>query len=177
MGRLEQEKILEAILFAAGEAVPVPRLAEALECPIPAVRGLLARMAERYIEEESGIILIEIEDSFQMCTNPIYYGYAQRLLPARSARSLTMPLLETLAIVAYKQPVTKAVIEGIRGVNADHTVNKLVEYGLVEECGRLDAPGRPILFGTTEGFLRYYGIRTVEEFLVYAGEEPHSLGN
>ena len=161
----KQEKILEAALFAAGDAVPVARLAEVLGLDIPAVRGLLNHMSERYAEEEAGIQLMEINDTFLLCTNPKYHDYARRLLPEPSKRGLTMPLLETLAVIAYKQPVTKAVIEGIRGVNADHAVNKLMEYGLITETGRLDAPGKPILFATSEGFLRYFGLKTVEEFL------------
>jgi len=163
--QLAQEKILEAILFAAGDAVPTVRLAEALGCSIPIARGLLIHMAERYADEESGIQLVEIEDAFQLCSNPKYHSYAKRLLPGPSRRSLTQPLLETLSIIAFKQPVTKAVIEEIRGVNADHAVNRLMEYGLIAECGRLDAPGKPILFGTSEDFLRYFGLRSVDEFL------------
>ena len=170
--RLEFEKILEAILFAAGEAVSVSSLAKALGCDIPATRGILARMKERYKQEESGILLMQTEDSFQLCTNPKYHEYARRLLPDTPKRTLTRPLLETLAIIAYKQPVTKAVIEEIRGVNADHSVNKLVEYGLVAECGRLDAPGKPILFETSDEFLRYFGLQTVQEFLQMSTYAP-----
>ena len=169
--QLEQEKILEAVLFAAGDAVPTAFLAEAIGCDIPAVRGLLSHMGERYSNEEAGIQLMEIEDTFQLCTNPKYHDYAKRLLPESPRRTLTQPLLETLSIIAYKQPVTRGVIEEIRGVNADHAVNKLMEYGLVEEQGRLDAPGKPILFGTSEDFLRYFGLRTVEEFLKYGKQE------
>ncbi|MCL2398120.1 MAG: SMC-Scp complex subunit ScpB [Defluviitaleaceae bacterium] len=163
--QLKQQKILEAILFAAGNAVPVAHLAKALECDIPAVRGLLMHMSECYEAQESGIQLAEIKDSFQLCTNPEYHEYAKKLLPESPKPSLTQPLLETLSIIAYKQPVTKALIEEIRGVSAVHAVNRLLEYGLVEELGRLDAPGKPILFGTSEDFLRYFGIRTVDEFL------------
>jgi len=162
---LEQEKILEALLFASGDATPVAALAMALGHDIPATRNLLQHMAERYEEAESGILLIEIDDSYQLCSNPKYHEYALRLIPDTARRSLTQPLLETLSIIAYKQPVTKSVIEEIRGVSADHSVNKLVEYGLVVEKGRLDAPGKPILFGTSPDFLRYYGLKTVEEFL------------
>ena len=163
MKKLPLENVLEAILFAAGDSVPLVRLAEAAELDIPATLGLLIRMADRYEREESGILIIEINDSFQLCTNPKYYEYARRLLPDTRPVTLTQPLLETLAIVAYKQPVTKAVIEEIRGVNADHTVGKLMEYGLIEEEGRLDAPGRPILFGTSEEFLRHFGLKSIDE--------------
>jgi len=169
--RLEQEKILEAVLFAAGGAVPVAALAQAIGCDKSAPRGLLARMVERYAEEESGIQLIELEESYQLCTNPKYHAYAKRLLPEQPRRTLTQPLLETLSIIAYKQPVTKSVIEEIRGVSADHAVNKLVESGLVAEKGRLEAPGKPILFGTTDDFLRYFGLRSAEELLQRKGEE------
>ena len=174
--RLEHEKILEAMLFAAGEAVAVARLAEALMLDIPATRGLLNRMAERYAEEEAGIQLMELEDTFQLCTNPKYHAYARYLLPEPPRSRLTQALLETLSIIAFKQPVTKTIIEEIRGVNADHAVNKLMEYGLVEERGRLEAPGKPILFGTTIEFLQYFGLRTVEEFLEQSQiEEKQSI--
>ena len=163
--RLEQEKILEAILFAAGDSVPVASLASALACDVPLARNLLQRMKEGYEEEEAGIQLLEIDDSYQLCTNPKYYEYASQLSPEPTRRTLTQTQLETLSIIAYRQPVTKPVIESIRGVNADHAVNKLMEYGLVAERGRLDGPGKPILFGTTSGFLRHFGLKTVEEFL------------
>lgn len=162
---IEQQKILEAMLFAAGDAVLLSKLAEALGCDIPVTRRLLTDMADRYKYEEAGIQLIEINDSFQLCSNPKYHDYAKSLLPKATKRNLTQTLLETLSIIAYKQPVTKSLIEEIRGVNADHAVNKLMEYGLVIEQGRLDAPGKPILFGTSEDFLRYFGLKTVDEFL------------
>lgn len=167
--RLKQEKILEALLFASGESVPAARLADALGCDIPATRNLLAHMADIYAEEQSGLQLIEVDDAFQLCTNPIYYEQVRRLLQKPLRKPLTQPLLETLSIIAYKQPVTKNVIEEIRGVNADHAVNKLMEYGLIIEKGRLDAPGKPILFGTSEEFLRYYGLRNLDE--LYAKTE------
>jgi segregation and condensation protein B len=163
-GRLsEKEKMLEAMLFASPESVPLAKLAEALGCDIPVTRGLLAHMSEVYTEEQSGIQLHEAEDSFRLCTNPAYYPCVQRLLQLRPRKPLSQALLETLAIIAFKQPVTKGVVEEIRGVNSDHSVNRLVEYGLVEEAGRLDAPGRPILFATSEEFLLHYGLKSVKE--------------
>ena len=161
----EREKMLEAMLFAGGESIPVAKLAEALGCDIPLTRNLLTRMADTYAEQGAGIQLREVDDAWCLCTNPAYYPTIQRLLKTRPRRALSQTLLETLAIIAFKQPVTKGVIENIRGVNSDHSVNKLVEYGLVEEKGRLDAPGRPILFGTSEEFLLFYGLKTVEELL------------
>jgi len=165
MHQSEREKTLEAMLFACPESIPLESLAEALGCDIPLTRNLLSRMAETYAQNQSGIQLQEVEDSYRLCTNPVYYPAIERLLKRKPRRALSQTLLETLAIVAYKQPVTKAVIEDIRGVNADHAVNKLMEYGLLTEKGRLDAPGRPILFGTSDEFLLYYGLRNVEELL------------
>lgn len=174
--RLRQEKILEALLFAAGEAVPVANLSRAIGCDIPATRGLLLRMKEHYISENAGIQLMELEDAFLLCTNPDYHKYVQYLLPQTAIkRTLTQTLLETLSIIAYKQPVTKTVIEEIRGVNADHAVNKLIEYGLVTERGRMDAPGKPILFGTTDGFLKHFGLKSVDEFLQKSMQEQREM--
>ena len=107
-------------------------------------------------KEDRGIRIIELEDSFQLCTKKEMYEYLIRVAKQPKRYALTDVLLETLSIVAYKQPVTKLEIEKIRGVKSDHAVNKLVEYGLIEETGRLDAPGRPLLFGTTEEFLRRF---------------------
>lgn len=161
----EREKIIEAMLFASGESVHVARLAEALGCDVFLVRNLLARMVDTYAQEGAGIQLCEVDDCYRLCTNPSYYTTVQRLLKIKPRRALSQTLLETLAIIAFKQPVTKAVIENIRGVNCNHGINKLLEYGLIEEAGRLDAPGRPILFGTSEEFLLFYGLRSVEELV------------
>ena len=161
----DRENILEAMLFASGESIPLERLAEALGADIPLTRSLLSNMAEAYKKNNSGIQLREVDDSYLLCTNPAYYPAVQRLLKLKPRRALSQALLETLAIIAFKQPVTKAAIESIRGVNSDHGVNRLVEYGLVIEKGRLDAPGRPILFGTSEEFLLFYGLKNINELL------------
>jgi len=171
----DREKILEAMLFASPESVPLSSLADALGCDIPLTRNLLTRMAETYSTNQSGIQLQETNDCYRLCTNPIYYSAIERLLKLKPRRAMSQTLLETLAIVAYKQPVTKAVIEDIRGVNADHAVNKLMEYGLITEKGRLDAPGRPILFGTSDEFLMYYGLRNVDELLAVNTSEAVQL--
>ena len=171
----DKEKMLEAMLFASPESVPLAHLAEALGCDIPITRNLLSRMAEAYAQDQSGIQLQEIDETYRLCTNPIYYQCIERLLKLKPRRALTQTLLETLAIIAYKQPVTKAVIEDIRGVNADHAVNKLMEYGLITEKGRLEAPGRPILFGTSDEFLLYYGLRSVNELLAANDKEMVQL--
>ena len=154
---------VEAILFAAGGSVETTRLASALELDSGEMRDILRRMELRYEEEDRGIRLLELEDAWQLCTKREHYGELIRIVKQPRKYTLTEVLLETLSIVAYKQPVTKLEIEKIRGVKSDHAVNKLVEYGLIEEVGRLDAPGRPILFGTTEEFLRSFGVSSVEE--------------
>lgn len=120
-------------------------------------------MADRYEAEDRGVRIIELDNSFQMCTKPEAYEYLIRIAKQPKKYVLTDVLLETLSIIAYRQPVTKLEIEKIRGVKTDHAVNKLVEYELVQEVGRLDAPGRPILFGTTEEFLRHFGVTSLEE--------------
>ena len=116
--------------------------------------------------QKRGIRIIELENSFQMCSAPECFEYVSTLCKIPRQQFMTQALLETLSIIAYKQPVTKAEIEKIRGVSSDHAVNKLVEYNLVKELGRLDAPGRPLLFGTTEEFLRSFGVQSVDELPV-----------
>jgi segregation and condensation protein B len=161
----EREKIIEAMLFASGESLPVSKIAEALGCDIPLTRILLTNMADTYAKEQAGIQIREIDDCYRLCTNPAYYPAIQRLLNTKPRKELSQSMLEILAVIAFKQPVTRAVIENIRGVNCDRGVNKLLETGLITEQGRLNAPGRPILFGTSEEFLLFYGFKNVEEFL------------
>jgi len=161
----EREKMLEAMLFASPESVPLEKLADALGCDIPLTRGLLEHMAEIYVRESSGILLQEVDGAYRLCTNPAYSTPVQRLLQKKAQTALNSSQLETLAIIAFRQPVTRGVIEQIRGVNSDRAVNRLLEYGMIEERGRLDGPGRPILFGTSEEFLLFYGLRSVEELL------------
>ena len=127
-------------------------------------------LAEEYDTEDRGMRIIELDGAYQMCTSRNTYEYLIRIAKQPKKHVLTEVLLETLSIIAYKQPVTKAEIEKIRGVSCDHAVSKLVEYNLAVELGRLDAPGRPMLFGTTEEFLRSFGIHSLEEL-----PEPNPL--
>ena len=159
----EKEAALEAILFTMGEAVETKRLAEAIGETPEKTRELLGKLRTGWEKEHRGVNLISLEDSWQMCTRSEFYDYLIRIAKAPKKYTLTDTLLETLSIIAYKQPVTKAEIEKIRGVKCDHAINKLVEYELVKELGRLDAPGRPILLGTTEEFLRCFGVQGLEE--------------
>ena len=157
------ESILEAILFTMGEAVEVSRLAEVLEMKEKEVRKLLNHMQDRYQQENRGIALTWLEDSVQLCTKAEMYEYLIKIAKTPREMTLTETVLETLSIVAYKQPVTRVEIERIRGVSCDHAINKLLEYDLICELGRLDAPGRPLLFGTTEQFLRCFGVTSIDD--------------
>lgn len=164
--RNKLEAAIEAILFAMGESVEEGRIAAALEITVEDVHRLIGEMQQRYEEEDRGIRIMELDGSFQLCTKPELYDYLIRIARQPKKHVLTDVLLETLSIIAYKQPVTKLEIEKIRGVSCDHAVNKLIEYRLVCELGRLDAPGRPLLFGTTEEFLRSFGVQSAEELPV-----------
>lgn len=159
----KMEAILEAILFTMGDSVEISHLANAIEQDEETTRKILHNMMDRYQEPDRGVKIIELEDAFQMCTKAEMYEALITVAKQPKKHVLTDVLLETLSIVAYKQPITRMEIEKIRGVKSDHAVNKLVEYGLVEELGRLDAPGRPLLFGTTEEFLRRFGVQSLED--------------
>lgn len=157
------EAAIEAILFSMGDAVPIGKLAEVIEQDKETTRKIVANLMDRYQLENRGIRIIEIDHCFQMCSKPEYYEYIRKISHKTANYALTDVQVETLSIIAYKQPVTKSHIEKIRGVKTDHAVNKLVEYNLVCELGRLDAPGRPILFGTTQEFLRCFGFSSIDE--------------
>ena len=157
------EGIIEAVLFAMGDSVELGQIALAIEHDEETTRKIIHQMMDRYETEDRGIRIIELEDAFQMCTKKEMYEYLIRVAKQPKKYVLTDVLLETLSIIAYKQPVTKLEIEKIRGVKSDHAVNNLVEYDLVCEVGRLDAPGKPILFGTTEEFLRRFSIQSADD--------------
>ncbi len=157
------EGIIEAILFTMGDSVELGKIASAIEQDEATTKKIIHQMMDAYEKEDRGIQIVELEDSYQMCTKKEMYEYLIRVEKQPKKYALTDVFLETLSIVAYKQPVTKLEIEKIRGVSSDHAVNKLVEYNLICEKGRLDAPGRPILFGTTEEFLRRFGIHSLDE--------------
>lgn len=143
---------VEAILFAAGDSVENERLAEALDLDKQEMLDILKRMALRYEEADRGIRLVELDGSWQLCTKTEHYEELIRVVKQPKKTVLTDVLLETLSIVAYKQPVTRLEVEKIRGVKSDHAVNKLVEYGLIEEVGRMDAPGRPFSLARRRNF-------------------------
>ncbi|MDF2609614.1 MAG: segregation and condensation protein [Lachnospiraceae bacterium] len=165
------EAVIEAILFTMGEAVELERIAAAIEHDEETTRKIIHNMMDQYETKERGIKIIELESAYQMCTKPEMYESIIKITHIPKKHVLTDVLLETLSIIAYKQPITRQEIEAIRGVKCDHAVNKLVEYNLACEVGRLDAPGRPILFGTTEEFLRSFGIQSLEDLPVVNPEK------
>lgn len=156
------EAVLEAVLFTMGNSVELRQLAAAIDQDEKTARQVVERLMGRYEQEKRGMQIIELENSYQMCTRAEFYDNLIRVAATPKKQVLTEVVLETLSIIAYKQPVTKMEIEKIRGVKSDHAVNRLVEYNLVYEVGRLDAPGRPALFATTEEFLRRFGIGSTD---------------
>lgn len=165
------ESAIEAILFTMGDSVELGKIASAIEHDEETTRKIVHQMMDKYQAEDRGIQIVELEDSFQLCTKKQNYDYLIRIAKQPRRYVLTDVLLETLSIIAYKQPVTKLEVENIRGVKSDHAVNKLVEYNLACEVGRLDAPGKPILFGTTEEFLRRFSIQSVDDLPVLNPEQ------
>ena len=158
------EAMLQAMLFASGESVPVKRLAEVLEISESKTYSHLEAIKNKYDSDpSSGIRLVQLEDSYQLSTKREYYECVRNLTERKRKASLTNAGLEVLSIVAYNQPITRSSIEFIRGVNSDGPLNNLISAGLVEEVGRLDAPGRPILFGTGEEFLRCFNLTSISQ--------------
>ena len=162
MEREQQEAVIEAVLFTMGESVEISKLAELIEESKATTKKIVYEMKEKLQQANRGIDIVELEDSFQMCTKTEMYEYLIKIAKSPRKYVLTDSVLETLSIIAYKQPVTRADVEKVRGVNCDHAINRLIEFNLVTELGRLDAPGRPLLFGTTEEFLRRFGIHSLE---------------
>jgi len=155
--------IIESLLFVSGEPLEIKQIASVIECSINFTRDLLNEMMKLYEVENRGIKIINTNNSYSFVTKPENSDYIERLLETNSRQSLSQAALETLAIVAYKQPVTRIDIDEIRGVKSDKAISTLVEKGLIKESGRLDVPGRPILYSTTEEFLKYFGLQTINQ--------------
>ena len=166
----EKQAMIEGILFSMGTSVSKKQLKTALNVDDDLLEYLIDQLKSEYKRPERGIGLLEFDDSIQLCTKPEYYEALIRIVNHPKKPKLTDVMLETLPIIAYKQPVTKQEIEAIRGVKCDHPVNKLLEYNLICEAGRLDAVGRPILFKTTEEFLRCFGVSSVKDLPVVQEE-------
>lgn len=154
---------LEAVLFASGESVSESKLCSVLGVDKSTLREAAGELADYYDFERRGIRLLRLEDRYQLCSRADYAQQVRNALETRRPQQLTPSALEVLAIIAYKQPTTKAYIEQVRGVNSDYTVGSLVDKGMIEDCGRLDVPGRPILYRTTERFLRAFGLNELSQ--------------
>ncbi len=165
------EAQIEAILFTMGDAIEIERIAKALGHDTDTIRKVVRNMMDRYDALDRGIQIIELDDAFQMCTKQTMYDAIVKVHHVPKKHVLTDVLLETLSIVAYKQPITRNEIEAIRGVSCEHVINKLLEYRLIKEVGRMNVPGKPILFGTTEDFLRNFGLVSLEELPIVKQEK------
>ncbi|MGI5928041.1 SMC-Scp complex subunit ScpB [Pseudoflavonifractor sp.] len=159
----EIESAIEGILFAAGDPVGVERLCMALDLDRATVDAVCQRLADYYSYERRGVRLLRLENSYQLCSAPEHADCIRRAFESRRPARLSQPALEVLAIIAYYQPTTRAYVDQIRGVDSAYTVGLLLERDLIEECGRLAVPGRPILYRTTQTFLRSFGLSSLEE--------------
>ena len=159
----ELESAIEGILFAAGEPVGTERISLTLEVDKATVDTVCQRLADRYSYERRGIRLLRLDSSYQLASAPEYADLIRRTFESRRPAKLSQPALEVLAVIAYYQPVTRAYVDQIRGVDSAYTVGLLLERELIEECGRLPVPGRPILYRTTKTFLRSFGLSSLEE--------------
>lgn len=164
MDKINLEAAIEGILFASGESVAIERLCEVMSCSKAAMRQTLEKMQADYEQDERrGIKLVRFEEKYQLCTKSEYYDCIRALNEKKGKVTISNAGLEVLSIIAYNQPVTRSTVEFIRGVNSDGAMNKLVELGLIDEVGRLDAPGRPILYATTEEFLRCFSLESLND--------------
>jgi len=155
--------IIEALLFAHGDPITPEKLSEASGIDLETTVKLIDQLERRYNVQESGLQIIRLNDGFQITTRPEYSGYIKSALETRRQQPLSQAAMETLSIIAYNQPVTKAFVEQVRGIDSSSVVNTLVERDLLEEAGRLDLPGRPVSYRTTDTFLRCFGISSLRE--------------
>lgn len=159
----EVESAIEGILFAAGEPVGVERICMTLEVDRETVDAVCQRLADQYSYERRGIRLVRLDSCYQLCSAPEYADYIRKAFESRKPARLSQPALEVLSIIAYYQPTTKAYVDQVRGVDSSYTVGLLTERELIEECGRMAVPGRPILYRTTQNFLRSFGLSSLED--------------
>ena len=159
----KKKAIIEAILYSAGRPVEARELMYAIEVNYDELNEIISNIKEDLLDNSRGLEIIRVEDSYQLCTKKEYYEYIYPIFDKRSKPNLSNAALETLSIIAYNPKITRAQIEAIRGVSSDGTVYKLLEYNLIEEAGKLDAPGRPTMYKTTNNFLKMFGISNLEE--------------
>ena len=163
MDRKELESALEAILFASGEPVQVDRICVALDIDRPTAEQLLQKLMDYYAYERRGIRLLRMEDTWQLCSAPDYADVIRKAFEIRKPAKLSQPALEVLTIIAYYQPTTRAYVDQIRGVDSAYTIGLLLDRKLIEECGRLQVPGRPRLYRTTKQFLRAFHLTSLDD--------------
>ncbi|QXM06071.1 SMC-Scp complex subunit ScpB [Crassaminicella indica] len=163
MEEKEVKSIIEAMLFVWGDPLNIKLVADTLDLPPEFIRKCLIDLKKEYEINDRGIQIIEVNNHFQLCTNNKYFDYIQKLCAPAQNKGLTQAALEVLAIVAYNQPITRPEIEAIRGVKSDKAINTLIEKELIAETGRLEKTGRPILYGTTDTFLKSFGLNSLKE--------------
>jgi segregation and condensation protein B len=159
----EKRAVLEVILFLSGEPVAISTIKDVFELPEPEIKRIMDELILKYREQNGGLLIVEIANGYQMVTNPEYSEWVKKFKGAQLSTKLSMPALETLSIIAYKQPIIKAEIEQLRGVNSDSAIKTLLEKRLIKVIGRKEAPGRPFLYGTTKEFLQYFGLKDLTE--------------
>ncbi len=159
----KEESIIEAMLFAAGREVNVKEIMNVLELGAEDIDKIILKMKSEYVSRNSGMEIIKVNNNYQLCTKKEYYEYIYPLFDNRAKPNISNAALETLSIIAYNPNVTRSQIEAIRGVSADGTVYKLLEFDLIEEAGKLDAPGRPTMYKVTNKFMKMFGISSLEE--------------
>ena len=167
----DMESAIEGILFASGEPVAIDRICLAMELDKPTAEALLQKLGDYYAYERRGVRLVRMEDSYQLCSAPEYGERIRKAFEIRKMAKLSQPALEVLTIIAYYQPTTRAYVDQIRGVDSSYTVGLLLERHLIEECGRLQVPGRPRLYRTTQNFLRSFHLNSLEELPEMPGLE------
>jgi len=159
----QKKSVIEALLFLSGEPVTLSAIKDVVGLPEPEIKSLMDELVMQYRERNGGLFIAEIANGYQMVTNPGYSEWVIKFRSTQLSSRLSMPALETLSIIAYKQPIIKAEIEELRGVNSDSAVKTLVEKRLIKVIGRKEAPGRPFLYGTTKEFLQYFGLKDLTE--------------
>ena len=168
---MDIEAAIESILFASGEPVSVDRICVAMDMDRATMELVLQKLADYYAYERRGMRLLRMEDSYQLCSAPEYADIIRKAFEIRKPAKLSQPALEVLTIIAYYQPTTKAYVDQIRGVDSAYTVGLLLERHLIEECGRLQVPGRPRLYRTTQGFLRAFHLQSLDDLPEMPGLE------
>lgn len=161
----DKEKIsaLEALLFLSGELLLISAIKDVIELPEPEIKRLMEELMAEYKNRNTGLLIVEIANGYQMVTNPQYADWVKKFRSIHISSKLSVPALETLAIMAYKQPIIRAEIEQLRGVNSDSAIRTLLERRLIKIMGRKEVPGRPFLYGTTREFLQYFGLKDLTE--------------